>query len=163
MNKLNKRKSAFTLIELLVVVAIIGILAAVGVPAYQGYQATAKEQANKNQFSSIVSLVSNETAKMSMGGGSDILGTSGNTKTLDTAENIIAKDGLKNFNNPYNPANSALTDTAVASCADSTDTTTNTTTAAADLGKISIEISGNTITLKNCQDGDVSTRTITKE
>jgi type IV pilus assembly protein PilA len=34
----------FTLIELLVVIAIIGILAAVGIPAYQGFQIKTKKK-----------------------------------------------------------------------------------------------------------------------
>ena len=44
---------AFTLIELLVVVAIIGILAAVGVVAYNGYTASAKANAVKTYYKAI--------------------------------------------------------------------------------------------------------------
>ena len=40
----------FTLIELLVVIAIIGILAAVGIPAYQGYSCDAKYIASLKNF-----------------------------------------------------------------------------------------------------------------
>ena len=42
----RKANKAFTLIELLVVVAIIGILAAVGVTTFGGFQDKAKIEAN---------------------------------------------------------------------------------------------------------------------
>ena len=47
MKKINK---GFTLIELLVVVAIIGILAAVGVVAYNGYTGAAKVSQQKQSM-----------------------------------------------------------------------------------------------------------------
>jgi len=43
----------FTLIELLIVVAILGIIGAVGVPAYSGYITGAKESTAQNNLRSI--------------------------------------------------------------------------------------------------------------
>ena len=54
--KINKK--AFTLIELLVVVAIIGILAAVGVVAYNGYTKSAKVNVVKSNHGTFVKKVS---------------------------------------------------------------------------------------------------------
>ena len=46
-------KKGFTLIELLIVVAIIGILAGVGIPMYNGYMANAKINATTENHSRI--------------------------------------------------------------------------------------------------------------
>ena len=45
-----KNNKGFTLIELLVVVAIIGILAAVGVVAYNGYTKSAKIKSLESKY-----------------------------------------------------------------------------------------------------------------
>ena len=51
------KPKGFTLIELLVVVAIIGILSAVGVVAYNGYTSGAKKSACKGNFKTMVKTV----------------------------------------------------------------------------------------------------------
>ena len=54
---IKKHSKAFTLIELLVVVAIIGILAAVGVVAYNGYTSSAKVSTSKTNHNNVVKKV----------------------------------------------------------------------------------------------------------
>ena len=61
------KRNGFTLIELLVVVAIIGILAAVGTVAYNGYTSAAKSSAAKANFKLILNYMATESQKCSLG------------------------------------------------------------------------------------------------
>jgi len=99
----RKNISGFTLIELLVVVAIIGILAAVGVPMYQGYQATAKFNAVKATHKQAVTFVSSEITKCGMGKRMDLKGTDGERITAGGAGAIDCKDITKRKGNLLAP------------------------------------------------------------
>ena len=109
---MQTRAKAFTLIELLVVVAIIGILAAVGVVAYNGYTSAAKAavvKANHGAFVKKVNLIKQECVL----NGSVSLMKNWNDKTLYNIacyspnktqffeHYLIQHMSNNNFRNPY--------------------------------------------------------------
>lgn len=125
-----KNQKGFTLIELLVVIAIIGILSAVGIPAFQGYQAKARYNSAKTNYSTAKSWVMAEIIKCN---GQNVVLTfktkAGVTKTL-TCPIASADSGLAatyfndyltdKFSNPYITQNSATLGTPTAASASAT-------------------------------------------
>ena len=96
-----KNNKGFTLIELLVVVAIIGILAAVGTVAYQGYVGGAKKNATASNHASAAKYIAAELTKCSLGEASS-MGT--NFECGATNKGAVASAAtaaLSDFKNPY--------------------------------------------------------------
>ena len=106
------KQKAFTLIELLVVVAIIGILAAVGVVAYNGYTGAAKVSAAKSNHSTIVKYMAAEVQKCSLGESSVMNGNLNcpitNSSQIITAIHKTSTNISNSFKNPFNAAESAI-------------------------------------------------------
>jgi type IV pilus assembly protein PilA len=108
---MKKDKDAFTLIELLVVVAIIGILAAVGVVAYNGYTNAAKKSATKANHKIISKYIQGEVLKCNTLGQSSAFdgGWSSCPENNPNRLTIPAYNSLKDkFKNPFNPNDSAV-------------------------------------------------------
>ena len=90
-------KKAFTLIELLVVVAIIGILAAVGVTTFNGFQEKAKISATKAIHTKTVKYITTELMKCSLGD-TDIFEGIRNCSTVTARSTINTVIQLRNPN-----------------------------------------------------------------
>ena len=106
---MSHKNKGFTLIELLVVVAIIGILAAVGVVAYNGYTGNAKVASTKSNQATVVKYIAAETKKCDLGelkAMSDNLTCSGKTAASVITASVKA---LAEFKNAYVPNNKAVT------------------------------------------------------
>ena len=90
---MNTAQKGFTLIELMIVIAIIGILAAIAIPAYQSY--TAKSQVAAG-LAEISPAKTNAEAKLAEGiSGTSITGASALGVQADTSRCIIKAEVKK--------------------------------------------------------------------
>lgn len=117
-----KNNKGFTLIELLVVVAIIGILAAVGVVAYNGYTNSAKINAAKSNHNAAVKYIAAEVQKCNVGEDSAFGGVvdceTFNAATASARATSVADAAVsemnKSFKNPHTPSKNAMATTPTA-------------------------------------------------
>ena len=97
------KRNGFTLIELLVVVAIIGILAAVGVVAYNGYTKGAKEKVTESNFNNINKVLVLEFMNCELDSSKLIFNSHSCSNSNAPSANLIGNyiTGTLKIKNPY--------------------------------------------------------------
>ena len=106
-----KNNKGFTLIELLVVVAIIGILAAVGVVAYNGYTNSAKINAAKSNQGAVTKYLAAEIQKCNIGVEESAMSGNLTCEGRDASTIITAAvTALSDFKNSHSPSCVGVTD-----------------------------------------------------
>ena len=110
-------KKGFTLVELLIVVAILGILAAVGIVSFGGFLGSAKENAVKANHKQIINYMQAQIIKCSAGidivvtnpGGGENGINCDEPKSANYYMDIFSKHFREIFENPFHPYSNPAT------------------------------------------------------
>jgi type IV pilus assembly protein PilA len=156
----NSKQKGFTLIELLVVIAILGILAAVGVPAYQGFQQKAKYNSAKANFTNAKAFIMAEISKCNGNDNTlkfvDALNTEYSMDVVcpvgsatggrDAALGYFRQIMWDKFKNPYNPKKGVIID--ASNIAEAKTASTMATTTAEHLGFMALTNGKTDVTMR---------------